>query len=103
MKRAHVCGLFCVLVSASLTCRFGLLLSSYGRLFIEFLLSQIADDTVAGAFSLKTAQCAFNVFVFSNFNRRHVFSTLLCRCVYFDYYAIIATSKVYVKSFFAVF
>ena len=65
---------FVFLVSASLSGSFGLLLSSYGRLFIEFLLSQIADNTVAGAFSLETAQCAFNVFVFTNSNRRHSFS-----------------------------
>ena len=84
MKRAHdTVSSFVFLVSASLTSGFRLLLFSYGRFFIEFLLSKIADDTVAGAFSLETTQCAFNVFVFSDSNRRHSFSTLLCRCVYF--------------------
>ncbi len=72
MKRAHaIVSSFVFLVSASLSSRFGFLLSSYGRLFIEFLLSQIADDTVAGAFSLETTQCAFNVFILANSNRRH--------------------------------
>ena len=64
---------FVFLVSASLTCSFGFLLSSYGRFFIKFLLSKIAEDTVAGALSLETAQCAFYVFVFSYFNRGHSF------------------------------
>ena len=62
---------FVVLVSASLSSCFGFLLLSYGRLFIEFLLSQVTDDTVAGALSFETTQCAFNVFVFTNSNRRH--------------------------------
>ncbi len=53
------------LVSASLSGSFGLLLLSYGRFFIKFLLSQVTDDTVAGAFSLKTTQRAFYVFVFT--------------------------------------
>ena len=59
------------LVLVSLSGGFGLLLSSHGRLFIKFLLSQITDDAVAGALSFETAQCAFHVFVFSDFNRRH--------------------------------
>ena len=71
MKRAHVSWTLLRLVSASLSSRFRLLLSSYGRFFIEFLLSQIADDAVARTFSFEATKCAFNVFVFSNFNRRH--------------------------------
>ena len=64
---------FVLLVSASFSSCFGFLLLSYGRLFIKFLLSKIADNTVAGALSLETTQCAFNVFVFTNSNRRHTY------------------------------
>lgn len=64
---------FVLLVSASLSSRFRFLLFSYGRLFVEFLLTKVADDTIAGALSLETAQCAFNVFVFPYFYRRHSF------------------------------
>ncbi len=75
MKRAHaIVDSFVLLVSASLSGSFGLLLLSYGRLFIKFLLSQVTDDTIAGAFSLKTTQRAFYVFVFTNSDRGHLFS-----------------------------
>ena len=74
MKRAHaIVSSFVFLVSASLSSRFGFLLSSYGRLFIEFLLSQVTDDSVAGAFSLETTQRAFYVFVFTYSYRGHSF------------------------------
>ena len=103
MKRAHdTVSSFVFLVSASLTSGFRLLLSSYGRLFIKFLLTKIADDTIAGAFSLETAQCAFNVFVFTNSNRRHSFFTILCLCVN-SYSVIITIQKAYVKDFYGVF
>jgi len=103
MKRAHnPVSSFVLLVSASLTSGFRLLLSSYGRFFIEFLLSKIADDTVAGAFSLKAAQCAFNVFVFTNFNRRHIFQPSFADAFIF-YSVIIAKQEFSVKSFFPLF
>ncbi len=89
------------LVSASLTSRFRLLLSSYGRLFIKFLLSKIADDTVAGAFSLETTQRAFYVFVFTNSYCGHSFSPSFANA-FIDYSAIIAISLFSVKSFFGV-
>ena len=74
MKRAYFRRLFLSLVSASLTSGFRLLLFSYGRFFVKFLLSKIADNTVAGAFSLKTTKRAFHVLVLSNSYRRHTFS-----------------------------
>ena len=103
MKRAHdFVSSFVRLVSASLSGSFGLLLSSYGRLFIKFLLFHIADDTVAGAFSLKAAQCAFYVFVFTNSYRGHTFHLPLP--LHYSFYpVIIATKKQSVKSFFAPF
>ena len=73
---------FLSLISASFSCRFRLLLSSYGRLFVKFLFTKITDNTVAGAFSLKTTKRAFYVLVFSYFNRGHSFFTNLCRCIY---------------------
>ena len=91
-----------LLVSASLTSGFRLLLSSYGRFFIEFLLSQIADNTVARAFSLKTAQCAFHVLVFSDFNRRHLFSPSFADA-FVVYPVIIAINANDVKLFLRVF
>ena len=93
---------FVFLVSASLTSCFGFLLSSYGRFFIKFLLSKIADDTVAGAFSLETTQRAFYVFVFTNSYCGHSFSPSFAYA-FIDYYAIIAIPPFYVKSFFGVF
>ena len=90
------------LVSASLASRLGFLFSSYGRLFIEFLLSQITDDTVARAFSFEATKCAFNVLVFSDFNRRHSFSPTFADA-FILYLVIITIKKVDVKSFFAVF
>ncbi len=91
-----------LLVSASLSCSFRLLLSSYGRFFVKFLLSQIADDAVSRAFSLKTTKCAFHAFVFSDFNRRHSFSPSFADA-FIEYFVIIAIPTFYVKSFFAVF
>ena len=93
---------FVLLVSASFASRFRLLLSLYGRFFIKFLLTKIADDPVAGAFSLETTQCAFNAFVFSDFNRRHAFSPSFANAV-IDYPVIITIPIFSVKSFFAVF
>ena len=72
---------FAFLVSASLSSCFRFLLFLYGRLFVKFLLTKVADDTVAGAFSLETTKCAFNAFVFANFYRRHYLFTILCRCL----------------------
>ena len=80
---------FVLLVSASLTSGFRLLLFLYGRFFIKFLLSKIAEDTVSGAFSLEAAKRAFNVFVFSNSYRRHSLFTILCLCLNV-YHVIIA-------------
>ena len=97
-KRAHDCELFCFLISASLSCCFRLLLFLYGRLFVEFLLTKIAQDTVAGAFSLKTTKRAFNVFVFANSYRRHTFSPSFADAFNL-YHVIIAISKAYVKLF----
>ena len=92
-----------MLVSASFSCRFRLLLSLNGRLFVEFLLTKVPDDTVARAFSLKTTKCAFNAFVFANSNRRHSFQPSFANCVSFLYPVIITSSTKVVKSFFAVF
>ena len=103
MKRAHnPVSSFVLLVSASLTSGFRLLLSSYGRFFIEFLLSKIAEDTVSGALSLEAAKRAFNVFVFSNSYRGHSFSPSFA-AAFIDYSVIIAISPFSVKSFFSVF
>jgi len=101
-KKEVLSGLLLSLVSASLSCRFGLLLSSYGRFFIKFLLSKITDNTVAGAFSLKTAQCAFNVLVFTNSYRRHSFSPSFA-IAFNDYFDIITIPRRAVKSFFGFF
>ena len=94
---------FVLLVSASLSSCFGFLLLSYGRLFIEFLLSQVTDDTVAGALSLETTQCAFNVFVFTNSNRRHTCFHHPLPMRFLNYLNIIARKKGIVKPFFALF
>ena len=94
---------FVLLVSASFSCCFGFLLLSYGRLFIEFLLSQVTDDTVAGALSLETTQCAFNVFVFTNSNRRHTCFHHPLPMRFLNYLNIIARKKGIVKPFFALF
>ena len=57
---------------ASLSSRLGLFLTSDRGLFVMLFTAQITDDTVAGALSLKTAQCAIQTFVFTNFNGRHI-------------------------------
>ncbi len=93
---------FVLLVSASLTSGFRLLLLSYGRFFIEFLLSKIAEDTISRAFSLKTTKRAFHVFVFSDSNRRHSQFTILCQRISF-YSVIITGNEGYVKLFFTLF
>ena len=71
------------LIFVSLSCSFRLLLSSYGRFFVKFLLAKIADNAVARALSLEAAKRAFNVFVLSDFYRGHSVLTFLCLCVYF--------------------
>ena len=54
---------------ASFSSRFRLFLSSYGRLFVMFFTTQIADDTVTRAFSFESSQCAVDIFVFTYANR----------------------------------
>lgn len=97
-----ICECFFRLISASLTSRFGFLLSFYGRFFIEFLLSQITDNTVAGAFSLKTTQRAFYVFVFTYSYRGHPFHHPL-PTAFTNYSTIIPIPYPFVKFFQAVF
>lgn len=94
---------FHLLVLVSLSRGFRLLLSSYGRFFVKFLLAKIADNAVAGTLSLETAQRAFNVFVLSDFYRRHSFLTFLCRPRLIFTFSIIAISSLSVKPFYAVF
>ena len=60
------------LVSASLSRGFRLLSLFHRRLFVKLFLAKVADDTVAGAFSLETAQRAFEILVIPYTNRRHV-------------------------------
>ena len=43
---------------------------SYAWLIIFLFLTDISDNAVLLAFSFKTFECAFKVFVFTNFNRR---------------------------------
>ena len=85
--------------NASLSCRFRLLLSSYGRFFVKFLLAKIADNAVARALSLEAAKRAFNVFVLSDFYRGHSFLTFLCLPRLFSTTLIIATFFRSVKLF----
>lgn len=83
----------------SLSCRFGLFLSSYGRLFIKFLLAKIADDAVSGTSSLESAKRAFYVFVLADFNGRHFLFTCLCPKLNLIYPTSIPLYAQTVKSF----
>lgn len=58
--------------NASLSCRFRLLLSSYGRFFVMLFFTKIADDTVARAFTFESAKRVVERFVFSDSDSRHI-------------------------------
>ena len=88
-----------VLVFVSLSCGFRLLLSSYGRFFVKFLLAKIADNAVARTLSLEATKRAFYVFVFTDFYRGHSFLTFLCLPRLFLTPLIIATFFCSVKLF----
>ena len=53
------------LVLIAFSCGFSLLAALYGRGFVKFLSSEVADYAVARALSLESFDCAFNGFVFA--------------------------------------
>lgn len=55
--------------SCSFSCVFAFLFSCYAWFVVCFFLSDITNDAVFLAFSLKTFECAFKRFIFSYFNR----------------------------------
>ena len=58
----------------SLSCGFGLLFTSYRRLFVMLFFAKVADDRVSGAFAFKTTQRVFQRFVFADSDRGHLFT-----------------------------
>ena len=87
------------LVSASLSGSFSLLSLLHGRLLVKFFFTKVADDAVAGAFSLKTTQCVLNVLVISDSNGRHILLNPPSPSALTDYRIIIAKPHVFVNFF----
>ena len=65
---------FVLSFNASFSRRFGLLFAFDGRAFVELFFTEIADNSVTRTFSLKTAQRAVEIFVFTDSDCTHFFT-----------------------------